>query len=85
MKRSLSLGVILLLVAGVLLGGCGGDPQNTLTVYNWGDYIDKSILTSFEKEYGIKVIYEEFATNEDMYIKLKAGEVVMMWPFLQNT
>lgn len=73
MKRSLSLGVILLLVAGVFLGGCGGDPQNTITVYNWGDYIDKSILSSFEKEYGVKVIYEEFATNEDMYIKLKAG------------
>jgi spermidine/putrescine transport system substrate-binding protein len=73
MKKSLSLGVILLLVASVLLGGCGRDPQNTITVYNWGDYIDKSILESFEEEHGIKVIYEEFATNEDMYIKLKAG------------
>ncbi|NLT94746.1 MAG: ABC transporter substrate-binding protein [Clostridia bacterium] len=73
MKKSLSLGVVLLLVAGILLGGCGSDPKNTITVYNWGDYIDKSILNSFEKEYGIKVIYEEFATNEDMYIKIKAG------------
>lgn len=27
----------------------------------------------FEKEYGIKVIYDNFATNEDMYVKLKSG------------
>lgn len=53
--------------------GCGGSSQATLKVYNWGDYIDKSVIDDFQKKYNIKVIYDEFATNEDMYVKLKAG------------
>ncbi|MCR4436120.1 MAG: ABC transporter substrate-binding protein [Clostridiales bacterium] len=64
--------VLLTAFAGVS-AGCGGETQKTLKVYNWGDYIDKSVIDDFEKEYKIKVIYDEFATNEDMYAKLKAG------------
>lgn len=44
-----------------------------LNVYNWGDYIDKSVIEDFQKEYGIKVNYETYATNEDMYVKIKSG------------
>ena len=42
-------------------------------VYNWGDYIDESILKDFEEEYGIRVVYDTYATNEDMYVKIKSG------------
>ncbi|MCL1818711.1 MAG: spermidine/putrescine ABC transporter substrate-binding protein [Spirochaetaceae bacterium] len=45
----------------------------TLNVYNWGEYIDETVLYDFEKETGITVNYETFATNEDMYIKVKQG------------
>lgn len=62
---------VMTLLAGTT--GCGSSRQATLTVYNWGDYIDKSVIAAFEKQHNIKVIYEEFATNEDMYVKLKAG------------
>jgi len=44
-----------------------------LNVYNWGDYIDESVLDQFEDETGIKVNYETYATNEDMYVKIKTG------------
>lgn len=66
---------ILLVAAFILLvvTGCGQSQQATLKVYNWGDYIDKDVLQDFEEQYNIKVIYDEFATNEDMYVKLKAG------------
>ncbi|MEF9952742.1 MAG: extracellular solute-binding protein [Clostridium sp.] len=47
--------------------------KTVLNVYNWGEYIDKSVLQQFEKETGIKVNYELFATNEDMYVKIKSG------------
>lgn len=50
-----------------------GDKQVVLNVYNWGDYIDESILSDFEEEYGIKINYELFASNEDMYVKIKQG------------
>lgn len=56
--------------------GCGGGDkkaQRELKVYNWGDYIDPDVLKDFEKETGIKVVYDTFATNEDMYVKIKSG------------
>lgn len=55
-------------------GGCGEEKaQRELKVYNWGDYIDPEVLKDFEKETGIKVVYDTFATNEDMYVKIKSG------------
>lgn len=62
----------MLIAVSFALTGCGED-QVVLNVYNWGDYIDESILNDFEDEYGIKVNYEMYATNEDMYLKLKQG------------
>jgi spermidine/putrescine transport system substrate-binding protein len=60
----------LVLVAAV--SGCG-QKGPVLNVYNWGDYIDESVLHDFEKKYNIRVNYDTFATNEDMYVKIKAG------------
>lgn len=51
-------------------GYAGG---NTLTVYNWGDYIDADLIDKFEKETGIKVIYETFDSNEAMMTKIEQG------------
>jgi spermidine/putrescine transport system substrate-binding protein len=64
--------VLSLLVCLFFFPGC---PQEkiTLNVYNWGDYIDESVLADFEVQTGITVNYETFATNEDMYIKVKQG------------
>lgn len=47
--------------------------KNIVNIYNWGEYIDKDLLTKFEEETGVKVIYSNFNTNEDMYVKLKNG------------
>ena len=44
-----------------------------VVVYNWGEYIDPDVLDQFEEETGIKVVYEEFETNEIMYPKVAAG------------
>jgi spermidine/putrescine-binding protein len=44
-----------------------------LTVYNWADYIDESILANYEKEFGVKITYDTFASNEDLLAKLQAG------------
>ena len=44
-----------------------------VVVYNWGEYIDPEVLDQFEEETGIKVVYEEFETNEIMYPKVAAG------------
>ncbi|MGL4875625.1 MAG: ABC transporter substrate-binding protein [Clostridium sp.] len=44
-----------------------------LNVYNWGDYIDPTLITQFEQETGIKVNYNTYDTNETMYAKIKGG------------
>lgn len=46
---------------------------NTLTIYNWGDYVDPDLLKKFEKESGIKVIYQTFDSNEAMMTKIEQG------------
>lgn len=75
MRRIIGTIICCLIIFGLLAGvnGCGKAEQTTLKVYNWGDYIDKDVLAEFEKQNNIKIIYEEFATNEEMYVKLKAG------------
>ena len=42
-------------------------------VYNWYDYIDEEILDAYEEEYGVEIIYDTFASNEDLLAKLQAG------------
>ncbi|MBC1434547.1 ABC transporter substrate-binding protein [Listeria rocourtiae] len=46
---------------------------NTLTIYNWGDYVDPDLLKKFEKESGMKVIYQTFDSNEAMMTKIEQG------------
>jgi spermidine/putrescine transport system substrate-binding protein len=68
MKKLYAIFAVTLLV----FAGCS-ESRITLNVYNWGDYIDETVLADFEKETGVRVNYETFATNEDMYIKVKQG------------
>ncbi|MEG0551872.1 MAG: ABC transporter substrate-binding protein [Vagococcus sp.] len=51
----------------------GAAGSEIVTIYNWGDYIDPSLLKEFEKEYGYKVIYETFDSNEAMITKIQQG------------
>ena len=79
MKEARKMAAIFLILVMIFsLAACGGGGggqkvSTTINVFNWGDYIDESVLTDFEKEYGIKVNYDYFATNEEMYVKLKSG------------
>lgn len=48
-------------------------PNGVVKVFNWGEYIDESVIQQFEDEYGIQVIYDTFTTNEEMYPKIAAN------------
>ncbi|MDF2856499.1 MAG: spermidine/putrescine transporter substrate-binding protein [Neobacillus sp.] len=52
-------------------GSAGG--KDTLVVYNWGEYIDPSLIDQFEEETGISVIYETYDSNEAMLTKIRQG------------
>ncbi len=77
MRRLLKM-CALAVAAGAILCGCGaaGSDNGSVIVYNWGEYIDPDTLTMFEEETGIKVVYDEFETNEIMYPKVEAGATV---------
>lgn len=62
--------VIALALCVTFLVGCAGKSKPKLYVFNWGDYINTEIISDFEKEFDCKVVYRDFATNEDLYVKI---------------
>jgi putrescine transport system substrate-binding protein len=80
-----------------LLAGCSGSSgsstaqtaEKVVNVYNWSDYIDPTVITDFEKEFGIHVNYDVFDSNEVLETRLLAGHtnydvVVPSGPFLER-
>jgi len=49
------------------------DDTKVLNIYNWPDYVPEGMIAAFEKEFGIKVNYDTFETNEALHAKLVAG------------
>ena len=73
MKKNKIILLLVLMIASLSILTACGEKKETLNVYNWGDYIDKEVLREFEEEFDVKVRYEDFATNEDLYVKVKQG------------
>jgi spermidine/putrescine-binding protein len=44
-----------------------------LFIYNWEDYVHPNTIPQFEKEFGVKVTYDTFPSNEQLLAKLQAG------------
>ena len=49
------------------------ETSDRLYVFNWGHFIYPPVLQQFEDEYGIRVIYSTYATNEEMYSRVVGG------------
>ena len=90
-KRVFAISMAGLTAASALLSGCGASGNtgtsgtdsaasgnadgSELYVYNWGEYIDEDVISQFEDETGITVVYDLFETNEEMYPVIEAGAV----------
>lgn len=74
LKKIISI-ALTAIMSSTLLVGCGQSKKSSqvLNIYNVGDYIDEDLITKFEEETGIDVVYETYDTNESMYQKLKSG------------
>ncbi len=77
------------LAAILVAGSAVADEEKVVNVYNWSDYIDESVLADFEKETGIKVVYDVFDSNDILETKMLAGNsgydvVVPSGTFLQR-
>lgn len=72
-KTRMTAWMLILVLLAAVLSGCGRSGR-VLKVYSAGEYIDKSLLNAFERQYDCTVIYETFDSNESMYTKLMSGE-----------
>jgi spermidine/putrescine-binding protein len=74
----------------LVIAGCGGgggeggadaaacaldEVDGDLNFYNWSEYIDPELITSFESEYGVDVTEDFYESNEAMLAQLQAGAV----------
>lgn len=76
-KRVIPALLVLTVTAGGIYYSFQGQKRSKqkVIVYNWGEYLDPEVITMFEEETGIDVIYEEFETNEIMYPKVQSGAI----------
>lgn len=78
-KIFLTIGTILVMCLALFIGAKALNPvkstsaNNVVNIFNWGDYLDPSLIKKFEKETGYKVVYESFDSNEAMFTKIKQG------------
>ncbi len=84
-KVNLSVGKIggLLAAIAILTGGTGygvwafgkgpQTPPETLSIFNWSEYLPHSVIEKFERAYNVRVHYSTFSSNEEMLAKLMAG------------
>ena len=73
MKKGLKISLLLLLVSAMSFAVIGCSDKPTLNIYNYGDYIAPEVIDDFEEEFNVKVNYNTFATNEDMYVSIAKG------------
>jgi spermidine/putrescine transport system substrate-binding protein len=50
-----------------------GEIEKELHIGNWSDYIAEDTIPKFEKEFGVKVTYDTYESNEEMMAKLQVG------------
>ncbi len=81
MKKLTCLFVAVMLALSVfLLSGCGAAGETgakgggELNFFNWTEYMPQSVLDAFTKEYGIKINYTTYSSNEEMLAKIESGE-----------
>ncbi len=76
MKKYIVVLITSSLIITTLLSGCSAsNKKKTLTVFNYGMYIDTKMIDQFEKETGVDIRYEEAPTPEELYTKYKAGAI----------
>lgn len=78
-KKIFACSMAIMVTAAAVLTGCGNSSQTgsagEVYIYNWGEYIDEEVISMFEEETGIHVVYDMFETNEEMYPIIDAGAV----------
>ena len=65
--------ILLVLILLMLFIGDSDGQKEQLNVFTWAGYVSDDIREGFEKEYGVNVLIDTYASNEDLLAKLLAG------------
>jgi len=60
-------------LAALMMSAVSCSNTERLNIYNWSYYTPPSVIEKFEKEFGVRVVVDEYASNEEMYTKLRTG------------
>lgn len=69
-----------------------GPIGSRLNIYNWSDYVAAETLEGFEREFGVRISYDTYESNEEMIAKMVAGgdgyDLIVptsyLWPALRE-
>lgn len=75
LKRTISTICGASAVTGCRPGGVTSHGNNQLNIFSWADYLHPQAIPEFERRYGIKVVYDTFASNESLVTRMAAGSV----------
>ncbi|MCL2265305.1 MAG: extracellular solute-binding protein [Treponema sp.] len=64
--------IYLVVLAAFLMSAISCDSREKLYIYNWTYYTPDSVIEKFEKEFNVRIVYDEFASNEEMFAKLRS-------------
>ena len=76
MKKIITF-LLVFTIALILPIACSNNPNpsenNVLNIYNWSTYIAPEVITEFENKFNVKIQYDTYESNEDLYGKIKPG------------
>jgi spermidine/putrescine transport system substrate-binding protein len=76
-KKTIYLCISFLLLLFIAITGCSKKEERKLSrelnVYNWSSYIGETTIKDFEKEFDLKVNYDNYSSNEELFAKLQTG------------
>ena len=70
---------LIFLILSLFMAGCAptpvqNQPAGELIFYNWADYMPQSVLDAFTAEYGVKVTYRTYESQEEAAAQLRTGQ-----------
>jgi spermidine/putrescine transport system substrate-binding protein len=60
-------------VAALASSACGRNREQRLNVFNWSNYVAPETIPEFEREYGVRVRYATYESNEEMAARVFSG------------
>ena len=86
-RKVLPTAMVIVIIAGGFFYGSQNSASggNQVIVYNWGEYLDPEVITMFEEETGIDVVYEEYETNEIIDRRYSSHNAACNYPELFHT